>query len=211
MKILLMDDHQLIRDVMKQYLEDNLDIEVASASTQEEAMRAISDIGRFACVLADLRVPDARGAKSLGLIVQANSPSPVILFSGAARYADLFEAEGAGMAGYIRKDMHAHEVADLVQSIVANPNDIPEEISFAHQTKLARQAPRNMPNRLPDCLTEDDCVMLAMLAQGARNTEIASRMGLNRTRVENKLRAIYKSLGVSTRLAAATFYNDLAA
>ena len=60
---------------------------------------------------------------------------------------------------------------------------------------------------MPDMLSEEDCLILGMVADGARNSEIANGLGLTRSRVENRLRKIYKAIGVSSRLAAANFVN----
>ncbi|MCH2163642.1 MAG: response regulator transcription factor [Marinovum sp.] len=199
MQILLADDHQLIRDVMIAYMHASHGIEVVPASTRDEALKEIKTNGPFACALVDLRMPGVRSAFDLLPVVEANAPNPVLLFSGAATFSDLFAAQRLGMIGFIQKTMPAKDVARVVVDVINGSNDLPPMVSFTSHMKA--------PCHMPDMLSEEDCLILGMVADGARNSEIANGLGLTRSRVENRLRKIYKAIGVSSRLAAANFVN----
>lgn len=197
MRILIVDDHQLVRDIMTYSMEKSLGVETMSAETVEEAMTLIEKHGPFSCVLADLRMPDVRTAFDLQCIVEANAPNPVALFSGAATQADLFTAKSAGMVGYIRKTMAVEEVYHIIKALIRDPKNVPQSASFDFGQWNA--------NALPETLSDEDCAILEMVATGARNSEIANALRVNRTRIENRLRKIYPRIGVKNRLEAANF------
>lgn len=197
MRILIIDDHQLVRDIMTYSMEKSLGIETMCAETVKEALSLIEKHGPFSCVLADLRMPDVRTAFDLQCIVEANEPNPVALFSGTATQADLFTAKSVGMVAYIRKTMAIDEVYQIIRALIQDPDTIPQSAGFDFGQWNA--------DTLPDALSEEDCAILEMVATGARNSEIANALRVNRTRIENRLRKIYPRIGVKNRLEAANY------
>lgn len=201
--VLIMDDHRLVLESLKAFLESDTTIDIHAVGTHKDALAKIKDHGPFDCVLADLHMPEKKTAFGLSDIVEANNPNPVFLFSGVAMFADIYAAKMVGVAGHIRKDMPAKELAALVERVVSNPGVIPSEIRLSPSAVASKQFQTK--------LSEEDCVILGMVSQGARNSEIASGLGIPLTRVEGRLRSIYKAIGVTSRLAAAVFMNENAA
>jgi len=200
MRLLVIDDHQLVRDVLIDYIQIELDAEVIPANSHRQALELTKTNGPFDCVLADLRMPGVHNITDLKIIVDANAPRPVLLFSGVATFSDLVAAQKIGMAGFMRKDIPASKMVQVITEIAGGAKDVPAEVAFARHIK-------NNP-LMPGDLSEEDCLILGRVAEGARNSEIASGLGLTKSRLENSLRRIYRSIGVSSRLGAANFFND---
>lgn len=201
MKVLLVDDHQLIRDAMMHYINSSTKMELVAAGSIDEALKTIKVHGAFSCVLADLKMPGVSGAFDLKPLVDANKPNPTLLFSGAATYIDVHAARRAGVKGLIRKSMSAKQVVEIVATAVKNPDLVPDDVAFGPTF----QRPSGVPTQLGD----EDWVILEMLARGARNSEIAHALGVKRVRIENRLRKIYRFIGVRSRLGAANYVNGL--
>ncbi|MCH2077538.1 MAG: response regulator transcription factor [Rhodobacteraceae bacterium] len=201
MKVLLVDDHQLIRDAMMHYINSSTKMELVAAESIDDGLKKVKEHGGFSCVLADLRMPGVSGAFDLKPLVDANSPNPTMLFSGAATYIDVYAARRAGVAGLVRKSMSAKQVVEIVATVVKNPDDLPHDVAFGSSL----QRPTGVPSQLGD----EDWVILEMLARGARNSEIAQALGVKRVRIENRLRKIYRYIGVPNRLGAANYVNGL--
>ncbi len=200
MKVMIMDDHQLVTDALTHFLEKNARLTVTPVTSREAALNAIKRNGPFDCVLADLKMPGSRSAHGLSDLVDANADKPVYLFSGSATYTDLYVAKMVGVDGYIPKSMAVRDVARIVKQVITNPKEVPEEAQISN--KMASS------NFLPKQLSEEDCMILGLLANGARNSEIANTLQITRSRVQTRVRAIYKVIGVSSRLAAAAMVNN---
>lgn len=185
---------------MSAYLQEELNIEVDGAETREETLSLIDKNGPYICVLADLRMPGMDTSLMLEEIVTANAPNPVCIFSGAATYSDLFLAAELGVAGYIKKSTAAAQVADAIRQLLETPEKVPDSMKLTGEHHLSKITSKK--------LSKEDMLILGLLSGGARNTEIARRLKITRTHVETRLRAIYKALGVSSRLAAATLIHD---
>lgn len=195
MHILIIDDHTLIRDVLVEYVREHTRHFVSSASSHAEALDKIKGHGPYDCVLADLRMPDVQSASDLQSIVVANQSKPVLLFSGAATFADLYAASEVGLVGFVKKHTSAADLVSILAEMENNGGEVPESVRIQHQMEVCPT--------LPKTLSEEDCKILGMVAHGAHNSEIASDLGITKTRVENRLRKLYRAIGVSSRLAAA--------
>lgn len=200
MKVMIMDDHQLVMDALTLFLEKNARLNVTPVTSRQEAIGRISRDGPYDCVLADLKMPGTRSAHTLADLVEANASKPVYLFSGAASFTDLYVAKMVGISGYIPKSMAVRDVSRLVQQILSNPQDVPKEAEISGKLASA--------HFLPEHFSEEDCMILSLLANGERNSEIATTLRITRSRVQTRIRAIYKAIGVSSRLAAATLVNN---
>ncbi len=196
MRLLIMDDHQLIGEVLSEYLRQNLDVEVNVAMCHADALNLISETGKFECFLADLRMPGVYSVLELKDLVEANAPFPTYIFSGAATSLDLTAASMVGVAGILRKCTPVDETAAMISKILADPTSVPEELKLT--PKLGDGS----------TLSHNDFITLHHLAEGASNYEIADALGETATSVEKQLKRIYRTLGVSSRLGAASFFTS---
>lgn len=194
MRVLIMDDHQLVSGVLSECLKEVSHVQVETAKSHHEALALISKTGPFECFLADLRMPGVPSVLALKPLIAANSPFPVYLFSGAASPLDLLSASQVGAAGMIGKCTPLAKTASLIGKILANPESPPAETRFDSFLNASSN------------LTKEDYEVLGALSNGASNDEIAKRFGLTGTIVSRKLNKIYRTLGVNSRLAAASAF-----
>ncbi len=193
-RVLIVDDHKLILDLLSAYIERKTDMEVTCVTSRAKAFSALEQTGPFDVVLVDLRMPGGQTHFDLKKIVDLNGDGLVVLLSGLATYADLVAAQMIGVHSYMRKSLSGKEMVACLMRILGDPTDIPLHMRL----DVASQVPPD----LEGTLSVPECSLLCLIARGATNTIAASVMGTNEAKISHDLRYIYHKLGVSTRVQA---------
>jgi DNA-binding NarL/FixJ family response regulator len=195
-RVLIVDDHAVIRDGITAMLEphDDLDV-VGEAGNGADAVRLATELHPD-IVLMDLRMPGTDGATATAHIT-ALSPAPrVLVLTTYDSDADIVRAMAAGAIGYLLKDTPRRELLDAIRAAAQGRAVLTPSVA----TKLVRQqhAPR------PEPLSAREQQVLMLVAHGATNKDIANRLNVAEATVKTYLARIFAKLDVDDRTAAVT-------
>ena len=195
-RVLIVDDHPLVRAGIAQLLESTDDISVVGqAADGAEGVAAVAEL-QPDLVLMDLSMPGMDGRAATRRIQAAHPGVRVVVLSSYAERADVLEALDAGAAGYLLKDAPPEELLAGVRS--AARDEAPLAPRVAREVITAWRGTRKAND-----LTSRELDVLALLADGLPNKVIARRLGIAEKTVKAHVTQIFQALGVSDRTQAA--------
>lgn len=198
-RILLADDHPVVREGLRGTLSAEPDLEVvaeASNGPQAEALAAELLPG-LDLILMDLRMPGGDGVESIARITAAGLPVRVVVLTTYEDDRDILRAVEAGAAGYLLKDMARAELADAVRAAVRGETVLAPTVAGRLMDQL-----RTRPER--PRLSEREVSVLRLVAGGATNAEIGRRLFVAESTVKTHLLRVFAKLEVTDRTAAVT-------
>lgn len=194
-RILLADDHPVVREGLRGMLSAEHDLTVvgeASNGPQAEAMcrELTPDV-----VLMDLRMPGGDGVESIRRLTAAGDPYRVIVLTTYETDSDILRAVEAGAAGYLLKDLARAELADAVRAAARGETVLAPSVAarLVDQLRIKTERPR---------LSGRESEVLRLVAQGCTNAEIGRRLHIGESTVKTHLVRIFGKLGVDDRTAA---------
>ncbi|WP_371614986.1 response regulator [Streptomyces sp. NBC_00454] len=198
-RILLADDHPVVREGLRGMLSAEPDLEVvgeASNGPQAEALAARLLPG-LDLILMDLRMPGGDGVESIARITAAGLAVRVVVLTTYEDDRDILRAVEAGAAGYLLKDMARAELADAVRAAVRGETVLAPSVAGRLVDRL-----RTRPS-LPR-LSEREVSVLRLVSEGATNAEIGRRLFVAESTVKTHLLRVFAKLEVTDRTAAVT-------
>jgi DNA-binding NarL/FixJ family response regulator len=192
-RILAVDDHQLIRAGLSAFLRTEAGMEVvAEASNGEEAIERYREF-RPDIVLMDLSMPVMDGLAATRAIHDEFPDARVIVLTTYDGDENIHRALEAGARGYLLKDMLVDQMAEAIRAVSRGGTGVPRAVA----AKLAEYAPRV-------ALTPRETEVLSLVAKGLSNAEVAERIGRAEGTVKVHLKNILQKLGVDDRTDAVT-------
>jgi DNA-binding NarL/FixJ family response regulator len=192
-RILLSDDHPVVRAGIRAMLESEPDLEIAGeATTAEDAVRlaAASDVD---LVLMDLQYPGAmQGAEATRRIRSQPGSPRVLVLTNYDTDADILGAIEAGASGYLLKDAPPAELIAAVRTAAVGDSALASGVSSRLDASLASS----------ERLTVREAEVLSLVAEGRTNREIGRALFLSEATVKSHLVHIFTKLGVGSRTAA---------
>jgi len=214
MKILVVDDHGLIRQAMHGVLKKlRRDVVVLEASDSKSAMRAVEENPDIRLILLDLTLPDRDGLSVLTDLRERHPAISVVVLSGVQEPSKFLEALDAGALGYIPKSADGDVILNALRLVLSGGIYVPPEI-LAHMG-ASRSAPQSPPqdqgliSPSQVGLTDRQMEVLALVMQGKNNKTICRALGLAEPTVKNHVAAILKALKVTNRTEAVVAVNEL--
>lgn len=196
-RLLIADDHGLVRDLVAAHLTAQGGFEVATAESLAAAREEIARHGPFDLVLLDYALPDTRGLSDSVALIANNGGRPVVLFSGLARPETVTEALALGFSGFIPKSTSARALADAIREVLAGVVWVPEGYGAVPlPAPLAELSPRELE-------------VLRAIRAGRMNKEIAAAMGLSEVTVKMHVRSLCAKLKARNRTQAAMIAAEL--
>jgi DNA-binding NarL/FixJ family response regulator len=190
-RILTVDDHQLLREGIAAVLEGQPDmVLIAQASSGREAIERFRE-HRPDVTLMDLRMPDMSGIEAIGVIRAEFPGARVIVLTTYAGDVQAASALKAGAAGYLLKNLVRKELLDTIRAVHAGKRRVPPEIA----TEIAEHV-------ADDALTEREVEVLRGVAGGKSNKTIASELGISEGTVKTHMKSILPKLDASDRTHA---------
>ncbi|WP_199549797.1 response regulator transcription factor [Streptomyces sp. N35] len=196
-RILLADDHPVVREGLRAMLSAEADLDVvaeASSGPQAEALTAqlSPDI-----VLMDLRMPGGGGVESIERMAVAGLTCRIIVLTTYETDRDILRAVEAGAAGYLLKDLARGELADAVRAAARGETVLAPSVAarLVDQLRTRPERPR---------LSERETAVLRLVAEGCTNAEIGRRLHIGESTVKTHLLRTFGKLGVDDRTSAVT-------
>ncbi len=205
LKILIADDHVLIRDALAEVIRANSPHEVLVSDSFRSAQKSVSENGPIDILLLDLYMPDMEGIKSIEKAVALPGVKSLALISGNAPREIVVQAMARGAKGYIPKNMRLATLMSALNFIALGETYLPASLLGDE----ARPSREDGPSGARSALTTAETEVLRLVVAGLPNKEIARRCGSTEVRVKMHMRAICRKLGVPNRTSAAIRAREL--
>jgi two-component system NarL family response regulator len=192
-RLLLVDDHLVVRIGLRGLLETQADMEVVAEAAGGNA--AVSAFAKHHpdVVLMDLRMPDLDGAQATAAIRGKFPEARILVLTTFDTDEDIYRALEAGAVGYLLKSTDSKPLLETIRAVYAGTYQLPA----ATAARLAER--RAMPG-----LSSRELQVLALIVKGRSNKEIGSDLGVAENTVKNHVKVILDKLGVADRTGAAT-------
>jgi len=208
MKVLVVDDHALVRDALRGVLEElTKDASVVEASSAHQAMQEIEKSPDFELVLLDLGLPDRDGFEVLAELRASYPAASVVVLSGRQDRESVARALELGAIGFIPKSASREVMLSAFNLVFSGGMYIPPEILADQGAAPSRASPGSGDSARPGSgidlgLTGRQRDVLALLMQGKSNKAICRALDLAEPTVKNHVTAILRALKVTNRTEA---------
>ena len=197
-RIVIADDHQVVRRGMRMFLADDPDFEIVGEAANGAEALDVARSTRPDVVLMDLLMPVMDGITATGHIRQELPDTEVIALTSVLEDASVVNAIKAGAIGYLLKDMDLEELLKAIKAAAAGQ----VQLSPAAAARLVREV-RTPGN--PEALSERETEVLRLVATGKANKEIAALLHIGENTVKTHVSSVLTKLGVQSRTQAALF------
>jgi NarL family two-component system response regulator LiaR len=212
-RVLIADDHRLVREGLRAVLEGEPDLEVVAEAEDGRQVLELCRTLQPDLVLMDVRMPETDGLEAARRIKEEMSSTIVIMVTMHENPDYLLEAIRAGAAGYILKDASAERLVEAVRRTLDGDSPLNQELAMRLLTRLANESESSTGGALsgekerraplPEGITPREVEVLRFLAQGKTNPQIAQELAISRGTVKIHVQNIIAKLGVSDRTQAA--------
>jgi NarL family two-component system response regulator LiaR len=201
--VLIVDDHAVVRQGVRGYLEAQPDISIAGeAATGEEAVRLAADQVPDV-VLMDLVMPGMDGVEATRRVRRVSPRSQVVVLTSYHEDVFIFPAIKAGALSYLLKDVGPEELAAAVRAAARGEAVLHSHVATRVMQEL-RGARREVPNPFTE-LTDREFEVMRLIAEGLSNAQIAERLVLSEKTVKGYVSNILSKLHLADRTQAAVF------
>ena len=194
--VVLLDDHTVVRDGVRTFLEQQSDIRVvgeAASVAELEKLKAKPDV-----VISDLVLPDGRGAEVISRVTKHFPRAAVLVLSMVDNPSDVHLSFAAGARGYLLKEAAATDVVEAVRKVAKGEDYILPALGAALAKWGGEKAPEFRVSA-EDPLTDREREVLRLIALGHTNAEIAEILHVSLRTVESHRANIHQKLGLETR------------
>jgi DNA-binding NarL/FixJ family response regulator len=195
-RVVIVEDHTLLREGTRQILEQWQDIEVVGEAGRGDEAVALIDRLEPDVVLLDMRLPGMNGIEVTRAVTSKHKETRLLLLSAYDDEEYVAEALNAGASGYLLKTTPGAKLVEAVRAVHSGATVLQDELSH----KLAKRAMH--PESSGPRLSERELGVLRLTARGMSSKEIAGSLRISQRTVEGHLNNIYSKLGVNSRTEA---------
>jgi DNA-binding NarL/FixJ family response regulator len=203
-RILIADDHEVVRIGLSALLDRQEGFRVVGqAGSGKEAVRLARSLHPDVVVL-DIRMPDGSGTEACRQITAEAPCTPVVMLTSYADEDALFAAIAAGASGYVLKRIGSQELLDAIRTVAGGQSMLDPAVTAAVLERIRTAAHAEESGAFAE-LTEQERRVLAHLAEGESNREIAEAMDLAEKTVRNYVSNVLAKLSLASRAQAAAY------
>ena len=202
-RVVLVDDHTLLRQGLRQALQEHgIDV-IGEASNGRAGAQLVLEL-RPDVTIMDLHMPLLDGIGALRAIVDRDPGARVLMFTISTDADEVVEALTAGAAGYVLKSSPPHEVVAAVRAVIDGDSVISPRVAGRLVERL-RTSPRDSASTPRTPLTPRELEILRLIAEGRENHQIAEALFISPSTAKNHVASVLEKLGVETRVQAAVY------
>ena len=195
-RILLADDHIVVRDGLRALLERQPDMTVvAEAADGRDSVRLAEEQSPDVVVM-DITMPNMNGIEATRRILAANPRTAVVILSMHQDESYVLRSLKAGAKGYLLKDSLRSDIVDAIRAVSQGRSFLTRKISRMLQEDYVRQMERRGAEDSYDLLTDREREILQLVAEGKANKEVAGLLNISLTTVETHRAHILQKLGL---------------
>ncbi|MBC7907725.1 MAG: response regulator transcription factor [Rhodospirillaceae bacterium] len=206
MQILVADDHKLVRDGLKPFLQElSPDAEILDAANIDEAVAVAAKADHLGLILLDLMMPGMDGLKGLEVLRGKCPNVPVVIVSGFSSREHVVAAVQAGASGFIPKTVSGTAMVNALRLVLSGEKYLPSSTFFDDPSTLMPMPTPAKPGGLTppfDKLSRREAEILILLVEGRTNKEIAISLELQEITIKVHLRNVYRKIGAANRAQA---------
>ena len=206
MRVLLIDDHALVRKGIEELLQSRGIQVVASVSSGEEGLRRARELASD-IILLDIKMPGMTGIETLKQLRESGVKTPVVMLTMSREDADLSAALRGGAQGYLLKDIEPEELVPALEAVLQGDNVVAHELVGTLARLVGSNAGAQPAARRPAApfaeLTPRELEILECIADGSSNKMIARELDITDGTVKLHVKAILRKLGMRSRVEAA--------
>lgn len=204
LRVLVVDDHEVVRLGLRTLLSQQPDIEVVGeAATATEAVSQVSSLAPDV-VLLDVRLPGRSGIEACWEIKACHPKTRILMLTSYAEDEALFDAIAAGADGYVLKQIGSQELVEALRRVGQGENLLDPALTARVFARL-REMRQQVEGAAFAGLTAQELQILARIAQGQTNREIGEALYLSEKTVRNYVSDILAKLGLTSRVQAAAY------
>lgn len=193
LRVLIVEDHRLVREGTRYILEQDRDIEVVGEADRGDSAIDLARDLRPDLVIVDIRMPGLNGIEATRRIRELLPATRVLVVSAYEDEQYVLEAMSAGATGYLLKTASSRELMSAVRAVGLGSTVLQDAVS-----RRLLDARRARDSGL--ALSDRELQVVRLLARGLANKEVARELGVSRRTVEGHLNNIFTKLGVSSRM-----------
>jgi DNA-binding NarL/FixJ family response regulator len=208
-RVLLADDQRVVREGLATLLGLLVGVEVIGTASDGDEVLALAATLHPEVVLMDIRMPRCDGVEAARRLRELDPDIKVLMLTTYADDRSVIDALRAGARGYLTKDAGAEEIRRALDQVVRGQAAIDPAVQHhlldaIAAGPVASGSPSPEP-QLPDGLTPREAEVLALIAEGLSNREIAERLYVNETTIKSHINHLFAKTGVRDRAQAVTY------
>ena len=198
MKILVVDDHALVREGLREVLKGlGEGVEVLEAGTCAKAFALADAHADLDLLMLDYHLPDMDGLSAMTLLAERHPELPVFVLSGSTNGDIMEQMLAKGAAGFMTKAGMSEELLVAVRNVLNGEVYVPANMLKSPRKDTAVEPPPEMPE-----FSRRQVQVLQLLLDGHSNREISQRLLLSEETIKNHVTTILRGFGVHTRMQA---------
>ncbi len=203
-RVLVADDHALMRQGLKQLLELEEDIQVIGGAVDgQDVIDKVQDLEPD-LVLLDINMPKINGIQALKQLKEMGLSTKVIMLTIHDQREYLLETVNLGADGYVLKDADSNSLVQAIRSVVSGTSYIHPTLA-TELVRAYKKGPEDDQMTKKDNLTRREFEVLLLIADGNNNKEIAEKLFISEKTVKNHVSNIFKKIHVNDRTQAAIY------
>jgi two-component system, NarL family, response regulator DegU len=199
-RLMLVDDHRMLRQGLRRSLEEEGFYVVGEASDGDEAVRLVP-AAKPDVILMDVSMPDMDGVEATRRIVQQNPDQRIVMLTMHADQDLIDAAIKAGAVGYLTKDCSTDEVIDAVRMAANGETALSPQLAKTMLTEV-RKIDEKAAREEDRLVTKREEEVLQLIADGCSTPEVAQKLYISQKTVKNHLASIYEKLNARDRTQA---------
>ncbi len=201
-KVMLADDHSLIREGIKQLLEFDGSIEVVAQAADGNETLSVLDHVTPDILLLDINMPNMNGIDVLQALKKKKTSMKILILTVHSEVEYLVKAVDIGADGYVLKDSGSDELKEAIHHVMEGDSYIQPSLIPALNSRLIN---RDIDKEKIESLTKREIEILKQIAGGRFNKEIADNLDITERTVKNHISNLFKKIDVNDRTQAAVF------
>lgn len=195
-RLLIVDDHPVVRSGLQGMLASQPDFEVAGEA--QDGSEGVALVGKLRpdVVLMDLRMPEMDGVAAIGRIKTEHPETQVLVLTTYESDADILRAIEKGASGYLLKDAPREDLYAAIRAVAQGKSPLAPAVAARLMGRLRGSADKALSNR--------EIEVLELVARGTSNKQIGKELWISETTVKTHMLHVFEKLGVTDRTAAVT-------